>query len=240
MSAVAVPIPFAGMRPRLLARYAGVLDLFTILTGILAQGIISARLVVPGDAATTATNILAHRSLFQVGFAVYLIEMASQVAVTALFYGLLKPAGRNLSFVVACIGLAGCVVKTFARVFFIAPLFVLDGPSYLSSFSTAQLHALAHLFLKVNDQGAGIALVFFGFSALLKGILVLRSTFLPHFLSVLSMVVGASLLSFLYPPLGHRLFSYIAIVGLIGSVGWIFWLLVFGVNEERWREQAAS
>jgi len=226
--------------PRRLARITGVFYLLTILTGIFAQGFVSDSLVVDGDAAVTATNILAHRGLFQFGFAVYLIEMACQVAMTALFYELLKPAGRSVSLLAAYLGLAGCAIKTFSRVFFIAPLFVLGGSHYLSVFSTEQLQALALLFLKVNDQGAGIALVFFGFYALLTGFLVIRSTFLPRFLGVLGILGGVGWLSFLYPPLGYRLFPIIGLLGLLGSGAKILWLLVFGVNEERWKAQASA
>lgn len=228
------------MSPRLKARITGLFYLLTIVTGIFAQMFVSGRLVVDGDAAATATNILAHRDLFQLGFGVYLIEMACQVAITALFYDLLKPAGRSVSLVAAFLGLAGCVIKTFSRVFFIAPLFILGGAHYLSAFSAEQLQALALLFLKVNDRGAGMALVFFGFYALLSGYLIIRSTFLPRILGVLSVLGGLGWLSFLYPPLGYRLFPYVAAFGLLGAAALIFWLLVFGVNEQRWKEQASA
>ena len=98
--------------PRLKARITGALYLLTILTGIFAQGFVSGRLVVDGDAAATATNILTHRGLFQLGFAVYLVEMACQIAMTALFYDLLKPAGRSVSLVAAFLGLTGCIIKS--------------------------------------------------------------------------------------------------------------------------------
>jgi Domain of unknown function (DUF4386) len=226
--------------PRLKARIAGVLYLLTILTGIFAQMFVSGRLVVDGDAAATATNILTHRSLFELGFTVYLMEMACQIAITALFYDLLKPAGSSISLLAAFLGLAGCVIKTFSRLFYIAPLFVLGGAHYLAVFSPEQLQALALLFLKVNDHGAAIALVFFGFYALLTGYLILRSTFLPRILGVLSVLGGLGWLTFLNQPLGYRLFPYIAALGILGAVALIVWLLVFGVNEQRWEEQAIA
>ncbi len=240
MTSAAVTVPMTETSPRLKARITGVFYLLTILTGIFAQGFVSGRLVVDGDAAATATNILAHQSLFQLGFAVYLIEMACQIAITALFYDLLKPAGRSISLVAAFLGFAGCVIKTFSRVFFIAPLFVLGGEHYLNVFSTEQLQALALLFLKVNDHGAAVALVFFGFYALLTGYLMIRSTFLPRALGVLSVLGGLGWISFLYPPLGYRLFPYIAAFGLLGATALILWLLMFGVNDQRWKEQARA
>ena len=226
--------------PRLTARITGVFYLLTILTGIFSAGYVTGKLVVNGDAAATAANILAHRGLLQLGFAVYLIEMACQVAITALFYDLLKPAGRSVSLVAAFLGLAGCVIKTFSRVFFIAPLFILGGAHYLSVFSGEQLQALALLFLKVNDRGAAVALVFFGFYAILTGFLIIRSTFLPRILGVASVLGGLGWLTFLYLPLGYRLFPYIAVLGLLGAASLMLWLLVFGVNEQQWKEQASA
>src|SRR5881397_493709 len=226
--------------PRFKARITGVLYLLTILTGIFAQGFVSGRLVVDGDAAATATNILTHRGFFQLGFTVYLIEMACQIAITALFYDLLKPAGRSVSLVAAFLGLTGCIIKTLSRLFFIAPLFIVGGAHYLSAFSAEQLQALALLFLRVNDHGAAIALVFFGSYALLTGYLIIRSTFLPRILGGLSVLGGLGWMTFLYPPLGYRLFPYLAGFGILGAGALIVWLLVFGVNEPRWQEQAGA
>jgi Domain of unknown function (DUF4386) len=147
MNATAIVGRLEETSPRLKARITGAFYLLTILTGIFAEGFVSGTLVVDGDAAATATNILSHRSLFQLGFAVYLIEMACQIAMTALFYDLLKPAGSSVSLVAAFLGLAGCIIKTFSRVFFIVPLFVLGGAHYLSVFSAEQ----------VQGAGAGAA-----------------------------------------------------------------------------------
>ncbi len=226
--------------PRSLARIAGVFYLLSMLTGIFAQGFVSGSLVVDGDAAATATNILAHKSLFELGFTVYLIEMACQIAITALFYDLLKPASRSVSLLAAFLSLVGCAIKTFSRLFYIAPLLVLGGAHYLTVFNPEQLQALALLFLKVNDHGAGIGLAFFGFYALLTGYLIVRSTFLPRILGVWSALAGLGWLTFLYPPLGYRLFPYLAAFGLLGAAALILWLLVFGVNEQRWKEQASA
>jgi Domain of unknown function (DUF4386) len=225
---------------RLIARMTGLLYLLNILTGIFAQGFVSNRLINWGDAAATATNILAHRSLFEWSFTVYMIEMACQIMTTALFYFLLRPVSRSIALGAAFLSLSGCIIKTFSRVFYLAPLLVLGGAHYLSVFSAAQLQALALLLLRVNDQGAAMALAFFGFEALLNGYLIFRSTFLPRVLGLLSMLGGVGWLTFLYPPLGYRLFLYLAAFGLLGSAALIFWLIVFGVKEDRWAERATA
>src|SRR5437588_9199899 len=134
--------------PRLIARIAGVLYLLTILAGIFAQGFVSERLVISGDPAATSTNILAHRSLFEWSFTIYMIEMACQIMTTALFYFLLRPVNRSLAIVSAFLILSGCIIKTFARVFYIAPLFVLGGSQYLNVFNSESLLELFLLCLK--------------------------------------------------------------------------------------------
>jgi hypothetical protein len=222
--------------PRLLARLAGVFFLLTILGGIIAQGFISERLINFGDAAATANNILANKGLFQIGFTIYLIEMACQVTAAALFYRLLRPVNPTLALLMLLFEFTGIVIKTFSRVFYITPLWVLNGTAALGGMDTAQLQSISLALLKANDFGAATALAFFGFSTLLLGYLVFRSTYLPRWLGVLAMIAGLGWLTFVYPPLGYRVFMFLALFGLFSAAAKIFWLLVFGVDEERFRE----
>jgi Domain of unknown function (DUF4386) len=90
--------------------------------------------------------------------------------------------------------------------------------------------------LNVNNQAAGMALAFFGFSTFLNGYLIIRSTFLPRILGVLSALGGLGWLTFIYPPLGNQLFLYILLLGLVGGGSQILWLLARGVNVEKWNE----
>jgi Domain of unknown function (DUF4386) len=228
------------MSPKAKARLAGIFYLLNIATAAFSQGFVSDKLILPGDASTTAANILSHEPLFRAAFAVYLFEMACQITVTVLFYYLLKPVSRGLSMLAAVLSLTGCVIKTVSRLFFIAPLLVLGGEHYLNAFGAEQLQAQALLFLNINDMGAGVALVFFGFSAPLRGYLIFRSTFLPKFLGILSILAGIGWTSFAYRPLAHVLMPFILPLGLLGSAAMIFWLLAFGVNEERWKQMAAA
>src|SRR6267142_2505639 len=108
--------------PRFLARMTGLFMLLTILAAIFAQGLVSERLIDFRDAAATATNILAHKGLFQWGFTVYLIEMTCQVTAAVLFYQLLKPVNKTIALLALFLEVTGCIIKAFARVFYIAPL----------------------------------------------------------------------------------------------------------------------
>src|SRR5437868_14691192 len=241
MSAVVSVDRNAEMSPRTKGRFAGAVYLLYVIAGIYAQAFVSDRLVVMRDAATTAANILANQSAYRVGFTVYLIEMAGQIATLVLFYQLLKPVSRTGAMLAAAFELTGCGIKIFSRLFYFAPLLVLNmDASYLRVFNKEQLDAIALLLLKINDYGAAIALAFFGFSTLLQGWLIYRSGFLPRWLGVLGIVGGLGWLTFLSPSLGMSVFLYVALYSLIGVILTVGWLLTVGVDEQRWRECAAA
>jgi hypothetical protein len=83
-------------------------------------------------------------------------------------------------------------------------------------------------------------LVFFGFYCLLIAYLIFRSTFLPRVLGALMAFAGLGWLTFLSPALAKDLSPYNMIPGILGEGALTLWLLVVGVNVQRWKEQAGA
>jgi hypothetical protein len=83
------------------------------------------------------------------------------------------------------------------------------------------------------------SLVFFGPYCLLIGYMIFRSTFLPRILGVLMAFAGVGWLIFL-SPLENRLSTYLKVLGFVAELSLMLWLLVMGVNVQRWKEQARA
>jgi hypothetical protein len=234
----AAPDQLTETSPRKLGRAIALLFIVTLVLGIVAQGFISERLISFRDPARTASNILANEALYAAGFTLYMIEMAAQIAATVLMYHLLKPVNRRIATLALVFGIVGCTVKTFSRVFYLVPLIMLKQGA-LGALTGEQLEAMSLVLLNVNDRGAGVALAFFGFETVLEGWLILRSTFLPRWLGAMTIVAGIGWLTFLSPTLGYAVFNVVALIALVGLITSVGWLLVKGVDEERWRALAA-
>jgi len=229
----------ADASPRPMARITSVVYLFYFLAAV-AELVFLKGLVVNGDPASTANNILAHQPLFRLGLATGLIATACYVAVTALFYELFRPVNRSLSLLAAFFSIVGCAILAFASLFQLAPLVVLGGGQYLSVFKVEQLQAQASLFLELYGLGVSICFVFFGVYCLLIGYLIFKSSFLPRILGVLMAVAGLGWLTFLFPPLAAYLSPYNLILGFLAELALMLWLLVMGVDVQRWKEQAGA
>jgi len=240
MNTLELPERIAEASPRFKARIAGVFYLLTILTRMFVEILVRNRLVVSDDAAATATNIMAHESIWQWGFAGDIIAFASYIALTALLYELFRPVNRSLSLVGTFFSLVASVVQALSSLFHLAPLILLGRAAYLRVFTDEQLQALALVFLRLRAAAYhNIGLVFFGFYCLLVGILILRSNFLPRILGVLMALAGLSYVLFLSPPLVRSLQPYILVFPGVGQISLTLWLLVMGVNCQRWKEQAS-
>jgi uncharacterized protein DUF4386 len=240
MSTVVMTERTAEASPSLKARIAGGLYLSGFAN--LFAGSVLGTIIVNGDAAATAHNILAHETLYRLAFTADLITVPCYIAVSALFYNLFKPVNRSLSLIAAFFGLAGSTMWALNDFFFLAPLVVMGGAHSVTAATADQLQAQALMFLNLHAQGSNIVMVAFGFHVILIGYLIYRSTFLPRILGVLLAIAGLcyltnSFANFLSPEFAAHLVPYILIPG-VAEILLALWLFVMGVNAQRWKEQA--
>ena len=230
--------------PRFKARMAGGLWLMVIATGTFAF-LAGATLIVRNDAVATATNILAAERFYRLGFVADLIAGACYMGVTVLLYDLLKPVSRSVSLLAAFFGLGGIAIGAATSLVRLAPLVLLRSDQYLSTFTPNQLQTMALAALRLYEQAFLIAMVVFGLQCVLVGCLIVRSTFLPRILGVLLALGGlsyviSSLANFLAPAFGARLAPFIVPAAILGEGSLTLWLLLVGVNAQRWNEQASA
>jgi hypothetical protein len=147
---------------------------------------------------------------------------------------------RSLALLAAFFSLVGCAIQALGSLFQVAPFVVLGRSPYLSVFKVEQLQALALMLLKLSAQTSYIYLVLFGLFNLLIGCLIFRSTFLPRILGGLMALSGLGWLTFLSPPLANYVLPYVEVLGILAEALLMLWLLVKGVNEQRWKEQASA
>lgn len=235
----------AGASPRQLARMAGALYLINIVGGAFAIGVVPAMLVVPGDAAATAHSIQTHEQLYRLGLVAHVVVTVTNVPLAVVFYDLFKVVNRRLALLVVFFTLVGTAVEAAGLVDQFAPLVLLGNGPYTSALPTAQLHALAYVPGDLSAIGYSINMVFFGFYAICISYLVLRSTFLPRAIGVLMAIDGLAYLVYSFADLlaqgfAVRLVPWIQLPALFGE-GWLcLWLLVVGVDVERWKERASA
>jgi len=94
--------------------------------------------------------------------------------------------------------------------------------------------------LRWNPQGVDIAIVFLGLFCILIGYLIFRSAFLPRILGALMAIAGLGWLTYLSPQLANYLSPYNLAAGLLGQASLCLWFLIFGVNSQRWKQQAGA
>jgi Domain of unknown function (DUF4386) len=242
MSSVLTMQPIIEMSPKRKARIAGFLYLIVIVFGAFAELGVRARLIVPGDPALTARNILEHQTLYRLGFAMETFYLACNVPLTIIFYDLFKVVNQRVALLEAIFGLVSTAVEAVSLLAHYAPIVILGGASYLTAFSLTQLQAASYLSLQLFEGGFAISLVFFGFDCFAMAYLIMNSTFFPRIIGAALTIEGVGYLInsftlFLAPVLQTRIFPYFAVTAL-AEVSLAMWLLAVGVNEQRWREQA--
>jgi hypothetical protein len=224
--------------PRRWARLAGIFELLEGAASSSGQVFILKSLIVAGNAAATAGNILAHENLYRLGFLLSVIAVPFHLAWALYFYRLFLPVNRNVSRLAAWVNLVGCALQAVAAALYVGPLVVLQHAGALGAFSEDQRQSLAYLLLRLNGSTSNLYLAFFGMWCVLAGHLMYRSGFLPRIFGVLWMIDGLGWMMYLWPPLGAKLFPFIATASGLAEIPMPWWLIFAGVNERRWHERA--
>ena len=197
------------------------------------------RVLVAGDPAATATNLLAHEATYRAGFAIGMVGNMIYIVLTALFYRLLKPVNGTISLLMAFFSLVGCTTQIMAGILQLAPLAVLRDSQLAGAFQPEQLRAAALVNLRIYSQVFNISFVQFGLFDVMLGYLIFKSKFLPRIIGILMMVAGVVAMTFLYPPLAIALKWFVLPVDALGEGVLMLWLIIKGVNVARWDERAA-
>lgn len=232
-----------GTSPRDLARIAGLLYLLIIVAGAFAIGYVPAVIVVAGDAAATARSVQTHELLYRLGLVAHIIVVLANVPLAVILYDLFKVINRRLALLVVFFTLVGTAVEGANLLNQFAPLVLLAGGTYSSNLTMQQLQALVSMALDLEAIGYNIQQVFYSLSLLAAGYLVFKSTFLPRAIGVL-LAIGAlsyltySFAAFLSPAFAARLVPYIQLPSLVGEGSFCLWLLIVGLNVQRWHERA--
>lgn len=229
-----------GISPRARARLAGLFEALEGFPAAFGQVVVVGTLVVANDAAATAGNILDHQVLYRLGFAIPLLAVGFHIVWALLMYQLLRVVNRTISVLAFSVILVGCAIQAAAALVYLAPLVILQDGHTLTAFTTQQLQSTTLVLVDMSRQTFNLYLIFFGLWCVLAGYLIFRSTFLPRVLGVLLVLDGLGWMTFLWPPLATSIYPAIAVVSGVAELPLLLWLLVFGVDEKRWLEQATQ
>jgi hypothetical protein len=216
------------------ARIVGFLLLLTIPLAFFGSQYVPSKLIVPGDAATTAKNVLASEFLFRLGVVSTLLLLLISIAVVLVYYQLFKPVNKNLA------------IAMLNELNSFAILILLHSTNSASAFTSDQMDAALSFFLNLHATGNLIAGLFYGLWLVPYAGLVFQAGFFPRWTRV---VIGVLLIvecfGFLIQSFAGLLAPDLAptLALLSGLTSWAelcvpLWLVIKGVNVEQWEKRA--
>ena len=220
---------------RTAARVAGALYLVIMANSLLAEFFLRAPLMVRGDAARTAQNILASERLFRISTVSVLMSVVGNVILLMALYVVLQPINKHVALLAAFFRVAECVLFAVSAASDVVALRLLSGSDYLRAFETEQLQALARALISTRHDVGLIGAVFLGLGSTVFAWLWLKSRYIPRLLAawgifasltlalgILTMMVFPELTSIIGPAYWAPLFIFEVTLGV--------WLLVKGIR----------
>ena len=228
-----------------LARFAGVLYLIVAIFGGFAHLVVRAGVYVPGDAATSAANVVANSGLVRIGVVADLLQATVFVFLGMTLYLLLKHVNPNAASAMVILVAVATTVICLNMVFQFAAVLVATGEPYVAAFGATGSAALVLLLLDIQHYGYLIAQIFFGLWLVPLGYLAYKSGMFPRALGVVLIVGGFAYLVdmvalFLVPAFGETISAFVLIPSAVAELWMVGYLLVKGVRVERHDERAAT
>ena len=227
------------INPNKTARVAGCLYLMLFPLGIFGIIYVPSSLIVLGDAATTASNIMANELLYRLSIVTALTLQIVYIFLALALYKLLNPVDKNNAVLMVILVLVAAPIAMLNELNHVAVLLVLSGSDFLTTFSLDQVRASVPLFLNLHEHGVFIAQIFWGLWLFPMGYLIFKSNFLPKALGILMIIGGFgylvdSFVYFIFPDFDVTFSEFT----FLGELLLPLWLMFKGVNHEQWEKYA--
>ena len=216
------------------SRFAGILYLIWIITGLYSIFYLPSQINTRGDAVTAAQNILSNEFLFRTSIINDLISNAIWVFMVLVLYRLFKQVNERQAKLLVALVIVQIPAVFIMEAFNITSLMIFKG-EILKTFELSQRLDLAMSFLKINDYGTLTLEMFWGLWLILFGLLVYKSGFIPRILGILLFIAGIaymidSFISLLFPVYHTSVNQPILLFVGIGEISIMLWLLIKGVK----------
>ena len=193
------------------------------------------KIYVVGNAATTASNLLANAGLVRLGVVADLLDPTIFVFLGMTLYLLLKPVNKSMARAMVILVAISTGITCLNAVFEFEGLRIATGAVNLAALGTAGSNALVLLLLDTQHYGLLIAQIFFGLWLVPLGYLAYKSGWFPKALGVLLVVGGVCYLvdllaAFLVPDFGQKIHAFVVIPSAIAEISMVLYLLVVGVK----------
>src|SRR5256714_15089092 len=225
-----------GNAQRTAAKVAGWSGLLTFAIVVFGNYVLLNPLVVPGDVAATAQNVVAHQIQFRITVVCFLTYSLGVVVLLTALYVILKPVNPGLALIGALFRLVFALLWILSPLNLLGAVRLLSNPSYLQVFEPDRLQAMARLHIGANFYAYSVGLPFFGLAATVCAWLWLKSNYIPKGLAIFGIIASAwcvlcAFVFLIFPHLNKVVNDYLfdspmALFELIVS----FWLLFKGLK----------
>jgi len=224
------------------ARVAGILLVVSIFAGWFGETYVPGRLMVSNDIAETARRVAGSLGLFRAGFAGYLLEAMCDLALTAIFYFLLRPVSRPLSLIAACFGIFSTAVFAVGEMFYFFAALPAMNAGLAGALTPNARASFAYLCFTGYGSVFGIFAGFYGISVMLRGYLIYRSGYLPRVLGALALLGGAGfvVLNFTVVLAPHCSTMLLVLPMFVAMVSMAVWFLARGIDGARWDQRRSA